>query len=98
MATLKEVAQAYEPKQTKNIADLPEVSVEIDIKQETATDNEGKDFTYSFVELNDTRYRVPGVVIGDLKAILKENPNLKKFKVKKTGTGIQTRYTTIPLS
>lgn len=98
MATLKEVAQAYEPKQTKNIADLPEVAVDVEIKQETATDNDGKDFTYSYLELNEVRYRVPGVVIGDLKAILKENSLLKRFKVKKAGTGLQTRYTVIPLS
>jgi len=36
--------------------------------------------------------------LKSLKAILEENPNLKDFKVKKSGTGMSTEYTVIPLS
>jgi hypothetical protein len=36
-------------------------------------------------------------VIADLKAILEKNPTMQKFSVSKKGTGLQTRYTVIPL-
>jgi len=100
MATIKEEAQAFEPKASiKNIADLPEVSTGFELKTEKGKNNEtGEEFEYKFIEVNGEKYRVPGKVIGDVKVILEENPNLQKFKVKKTGTGLETRYTVIPLS
>jgi len=100
MATIKETAQQFEPKQAvKNIADLSEVSTELDLKDETGQNKEtGEAFVYKYIEINAEMYRVPNKVIGDLKVILEENPELKKFKVKKTGTGLDTRYTVIPLS
>lgn len=100
MATIKQEAQAYEQKASiKNIADLPEVSTELELKTEKGKNTEtGEEFEYKFIELNNEKYRVPTKVIGDIKVILGENPNLKKFKVKKTGIGIETKYTTIPLS
>ena len=51
------------------------------------------------VEVNGEEYRVPGVVIAQVKDILEENKNMKSFKVKRTGEGkTGTRYTVIPLS
>lgn len=97
MATLKEEAQAYTPKQTKNIADLPEVSVDFQLKDGKGTDSDGKEFTYKFVEVNGEEYRIPGKVLGDLKAILAKKPTLKKFSVSRKGTGFNTQYTVIPL-
>ena len=49
------------------------------------------------MSLDGEDYRVPGKVLGDLKAILEKKPTLKKFAVSKKGTGIQTSYTVIPL-
>ena len=98
MATLKEEAQTFEPKQTKNIADLPEVSTDFQVIRKVGKDNNGVEFQYMCLEINGLEYRLPGKVLGDLKIILKENPNLKRFKVVKTGTGLETRYTVIPLS
>jgi hypothetical protein len=98
MASLKDTAKGYVPKQTKNIADLDVVSVELDVKHDgQGIDNDGKEFIYSYVELNGEEYRVPNSVVGQLKDILDENPNLSKFKVKRTGEGLKTRYTLIPL-
>lgn len=97
MATLKENAMAYEPKETKNIADLSEVSVELNLETGAGKDNEGKEFTYKFIKLNGEEYRVPGKVLGDLKAILQKKPTLKKFSVTKKGQGLNTQYTVIPL-
>ena len=99
MATIGEEAQKFEPKASiKNIADLPEVSTEFELRTEKGKNSEtNEEFEYKFIEVNAEKYRVPNRVIGDLKAILEENPNLKKFKVKKAGTGLDTRYTVIPL-
>lgn len=100
MASIKEEAMAYEPKASiKNIADLPEVSTDIELKDGEGKNKEtGEDFKYKFIDVNGEEYRVPNKVIGDLKVILEENKDLKKFKVKRTGAGLETRYTVIPLS
>ena len=95
---LKDTAVAYVPEsKVKNISELPQVSTDLDIKEAEATDKEGKAFKYKYVELNGEQFRVPGTVLGALKDILAENPNLKTFKVKRTGTELKTRYTVIPL-
>ena len=39
----------------------------------------------------------PNSVVATLKEILKKNPDLKRFQVAKTGEGLKTRYTVIPL-
>lgn len=97
MASLRQSALAYEPKQTLNIADLTEVSTDFDLKTGSGTDKNGDPFSYFFIEVNGQEYRVPGKVLGDLKAILAKKPELKKFSVSKKGTGLNTQYTVIPL-
>lgn len=96
MASVKESAQAYEPPQSKNIADLDKVSVEMEVLDGRAKDNTGEEFKYKFVEVDGDRYRVPGSVLGGLKAILKKIPHLKYFSVIKDGSGMSTRYQVIP--
>lgn len=98
MATLKEYAKDFVPKQTKNIADLNEVSVDTQIYHDgKGTDKNGEDFSYSYILLNGEEYRVPGAVIGQLKDQMEANPKMTKFKVKKTGEGLKTRYTVTPI-
>lgn len=96
MATVKETAQAYEPPQSKNIADLDKVDVNVEIHHTRARDNTGEEFTYHFIEKDGERYRIPGSVLGGLKAILKKMPHLKYFSVLKEGAGMATRYQVIP--
>lgn len=98
MATLKESAMVFVPQQTKNIAELNEVPLDIVLFDGEGTDDNGKTFTYKYAELNGEKYRVPGSVIGQLKTQLEANPNLSKCKVKKEGSGLNTRYTVIPLA
>lgn len=98
MGTLKDEAEKYESKQTKNIADLDKVLTDLEVYIGSGTDDKGKQFEYRYIKLNDMEYRVPVTVLKDLKVILKENPNLTYFKVKKTGSGFDTNYTVIPLS
>lgn len=97
MATLKETAQAYEPPQVKNIADLEKVPVDLVIEEREFTKEDGSTFKVKVVVLNDGDYRVPTSVVKSLKAILEEKPDLKFFKVKKTGEGLKTEYTVITL-
>lgn len=97
MATLKEEALKYEPKQSKNIADLNSVSVLLPLYKETRQPKDGKPYVIQFVTMNGDEYRVPDSVLKDLKTHLEEKPNLLYFKVKKTGTGLTTEYTVIPL-
>ncbi|MHA1201325.1 MAG: hypothetical protein ACTSQ4_02235 [Candidatus Heimdallarchaeaceae archaeon] len=97
MTSLKEAAEGYEPSKTKNIAELEAVSTAQEIKTETRTNNEGKDYKTSFIELNNLEYRVPASVLEQVQSILKVKPDLKTFKVEKKGEGMNTKYTVIQL-
>jgi len=93
MATIKEEAIGFESKsKIKNISDLPSVDTNLVLLNE-----DNVEFPYKYIEHNGERYRVPTSVLSSLKAILEENPALKKFKVKKSGEGMNTEYTVIPL-
>ena len=97
MTTVKEEAQAYEPLQVKNIADLDVVDCSTPLETREGVDKDGKSFTYKVLVVEGEDYRVPNKVIGDLKAILEKKPDLQKFSVSKTGTGMGTKYTVIPM-
>jgi len=96
--TLKDTAIAYESRSIGNIADLPKVSINLLIEEREGINDEGKTFSYKVIVFEGQEYRVPASVLKSLKAILGDNPNLKFFKVKKTGQGMNTEYTVIPLS
>ena len=93
MASLKDSAEVYEPKQTKNIADLEVVQIEqVELAEETEVE-----FPYKYFTIGSEKYRVPNSVIEQLQSILKEKPTLKAIKVSKKGEGLKTSYTVIPL-
>ena len=103
MANLKDAANAYEPSsKTGNIADLDKVSTDlelIDDKFEFEKNGEVKTVEQKVIEIEGERYRVPITVIQQLKMVLEDNPTLKFFKVKKSGTTREdTRYQLIPLA
>ena len=103
MATLTEFAKGYEPIRTHNISELKEVPTDMQIIddefviEKDKETGEKKVVKQKVIMLNNEKYRVPISVIADLKAILEKNPELKKFSVSKKGTGLQTKYTVIPL-
>ena len=97
MSSIKDKAQAYEPKKTKNVADLEVVRTDIDIKEETFNEGKEDEFTINTIVVEDETYRVPDSVLKSLKAILTEKPELKTFKVVRTGEGMNTTYTVVPL-
>jgi hypothetical protein len=94
MASLSEEAKNFESKaKVNNIADLQSVSTDLEVKEEVEAE-----FPYKYVVVEGSKYKVPASVLASLRAILEENKDLKKFKVKKTGEGMETRYTVIPLA
>jgi len=103
MATLNDYAKEYTPQaSTKNIADLSEVSTDLELVEDKFEfeDKNGnaKEVVQKVIVVNNEKYRVPVSVIQQLKVILEDNPNLKKFKVRKSGsTKDDTRYQVIPL-
>jgi len=102
MVKIAEFAKTYVSSSTKNISELKEVSVEMDLQDDKFefTDKEGniKIVEQKVIEVDGEKYRVPISVIQQLQVMIEDNPNLKKFKVKKTGEGKDnTRYTVIPL-
>ena len=97
MAKLFEEAKAYEPPKTRNIADLKVVDVNLELEDREGTDENKQKFKYKVVIIDNEEYRVPGSVLGSLKAIMEKNPNLKQFSVSKQGSGMNTRYTVIPM-
>lgn len=97
MGTIRDNAKKYESPQTLNIADLSEVSTELDITTKTYTNSEGEEFTVDEITVDGKKYRVPYSVLKQLKGMLEEKPDVVKFKVKKTGTGLSTSYQVIPL-
>ena len=92
MTTLRETAENFVPKQIKNVADLPSINIDAEILFASEAE-----FPYHYIEINGEEYKVPDSVIRDLKNILAESPLLKTFKVKKSGEGLKTRYTVIPI-
>ena len=102
MANLKDVAKEHvTAASTKNIADLEFVRTDVELVDdefEFERNGETKKVSQKVIILNDVKYRVPLTVIQQLKIVLEDNPNLVKFKVKKSGTTKEdTRYQVIPL-
>lgn len=97
MANLKQTAMDYVPQTTLNIADLEVVSIDIDVKTKNGTKQDGEEYEYDYIEVDGKQYRVPKTVLTELKKHLEKNPNMAKFSVEKTGTGLNTRYTVIPI-
>ena len=96
MATIKEEAQAYEPPQTLNIADLDKIPIDLELKDGTGKDKEGLEFKYKYAVVDGKQYRVAGSILGGIKAILQKMPNLQFVQVIKQGQGMNTRYQVIP--
>lgn len=96
MGTLREEAQAYEQKQTKNIVVLEKIPIDIELKDGEGKDNNGEVFKYKYVEVDGSQYRVPSSVIGGIKSILKKMPHIKYVTVDREGTGMSTEYHVMP--
>lgn len=97
METIKDKANQYEPPTTKNISELDRISTNLVVEEKEFTRQDGTAFQVNIITVEGEDYRVPTSVLKTLKEILKEKPELKEFKVSKTGEGLKTVYTVIPL-
>jgi hypothetical protein len=97
MATVRESAENFVPASSLTIADLEAVSVSEDIVEKTYKEGTADEYTNNVIVKEGKDYRVPDIVLKNLKAVLKEKPNMTTFKVTKEGEGIHTSYTIIPL-
>ena len=97
MPTISEEAKGYEPMQTKNIADLEVVPTDVEITKKSFTKEDGTEFEIRVISIDNVDYRVPTIVLKSLKALIEEKSDLKTFKVKRSGEGLKTVYTLIPL-
>jgi len=85
---------------TKNITDLPKVSVDLELTDDSfefEKDGETKIVNQKVIIVDDEKFRVPISVINQLKVLLEDNPTMKQFKVRASGSGMDTRYQVIPL-
>jgi len=101
MTSLKDTAQAYEPKRTLNITDLENFDISELIEERTGTDSEGKEFVNNVLIRDNKEYRVPATVLKAIKAQLamyaESGKEVNTFKATKTGEGMNTEYTTVCL-
>jgi len=97
MATIREEAQAYQPPQTLNIADLTAVPID-DLQVESRTgkkkneDGTEETFDYKCVLVDGKEYRIPSSVLEKIQDIIKLRPEVKNVRVTRTGVGLTTRY------
>ena len=93
---MKEEAQAYEPPQTLNIADLDKIPIDMQLLNGDGKNKKDEVFKYKYALIDGQEYRVPGTVLGGIKSLLKKFPNLKEVQVLKSGAGLNTLYQVIP--
>ena len=104
LGSLKEIAKNTTIRNYKQIQDFKYIDVNIELSKRVCQTKNGENFEIKEVSLynEDTdevdRVRVPNSVITGLHVLLKDNPNLKYFRVIKTGEGMNTRYTVLPVS
>ena len=102
--TLKDLAMQEKPRTFKKIEDFEAINVNNEISERVCVTKEGKEFKIKEISLynDDTdeidRVRIPQTVIWGLQALLKHDPDLEYFKVIKTGQGMNTRYTVLPVN
>jgi len=95
--TIGQSADEYEPTETLNIVDLDKVSVSEEIATKEYTKEDGEEFSIDVIEREGKEYRVPKSVVKQLKEHRKANPKLEFFRVTRSGQGMKTEYTVIPL-
>jgi len=92
MATIIESAKAHEPKQTLNIADLSSVDVNLVLEDREGKNDDGTKFYYQVAIVEGKEYRVPVSVLEKFKEALKIRADIKRIKVNRSGSGLNTKY------
>ena len=97
MTNFKEAAENYVPNKLLNIAELEAVSIKAEVKSEDRVNSEGETYKISYIVVDGIEHRVPKTVLEQVKNVLLEKPDLKTFKVTKSGKGLNTKYQVITL-
>lgn len=101
MATLKDEALAYEPKQTHNIADLEKFDISEPVETRTGIKDNGQEYQYYVLMRDGEEYRVPNSVMDTVKNLIQANAKhgkeIKYLSVDKTGEGMKSKYSVITL-
>lgn len=94
---LKDTAKNYSP--NKNISDLEIINIEeLIVEDREGTDPKTNEtYKYKVGIFEGEEYRIPWVVLANIKTIIEAKPTLKKIQVIKKGEGRNTKYTVIPL-
>jgi hypothetical protein len=96
MATIKESAQNAKLLEFGNVSNLEKLNIDTPLVTKEFQRTDGTTFQITGFEMDRVFYRVPQSVILDIKALLKEIPDLQFVKVTKSGSGKQTRYIVRP--
>lgn len=94
---IKESAKTYIKKETKNIVELEKIPINMEVFDKIGKEGTPEQYNYKCIEVKDEEYRVPYTVLEQLKAQLEANDKIGFFKVTKTGSGLETKYTVIIL-
>ena len=103
LGSIKELAQQYQNGTFRKIEEYPFIHVNNQISERTCMTSEGKEFTIKEISIlnketgNTERVRMPNSVLAGLNVLLKDNPHLEYFRVLRTGVGMNTRYTVLPV-
>lgn len=97
MASIKQEALNHVSKETKNITELEQLSVNLETKEEVINEGTSEEWRQMITVIKGEDYRVPITVLKQLKEQLKAKPEMEHFRVTKTGSGMKTVYTVIPL-
>lgn len=95
--TLADEIKAYQPNETHNVADLEFFLISEPITTKVYNEGTEKEYKVKILVNEGKEYRVPFVVIGQMKEWLAKKPHIKAFQVIKTGSGKEgTKYQTSP--
>ena len=96
---LGEHAKQFKIKQYADICDVKAIPVDTEIYTDgKGTTTSGEEFTYSYIMDGENEVRIPKTVIAQLREHLTNNAMMKYFKVARSGSGLNTTYTVIPVT
>lgn len=82
---LLESAKAFSGK--KEVWTLDKIPVDIEMKEDTFTNKEGKEVKYFFVEINGYKYTITSKVLEAIQQVVNVRPETKFIKIQKTPKG-----------
>lgn len=100
MVSIKEKVQTLRTEgktEIKNVAELITININTDIETRVFAEGTGGEFKVDGFEQNGIFYRVPFTVQQQIAILLEEIPDLELVKIKKSGSGLDTKYMVLPV-